>query len=508
MALLTIILLTVNLLYNQYSLAFINFLVILLLVAPALALQWQRKYQQAAYVLIAGLMIITIFGVWEGLRIGNFTDAENLYIGYLLLAIVLLDGRPRIISMILSIIILVFFKTEKYLLMEQKLGKDYILELTNTTMLTSFSAYIVWVFKGSSYKALEQSNEQRNIVYSLIDNLPLFIGMLDKNGRYIVVNKQYELAFNKEIENILGRHYSEILPEKILSNHEKYVEMTMKGLSPSFSEKLELPDYSDSYVSGKYYPVYGEDGQIRYVTVYVSDVTELKETEKALSNANKTKSELFSIVSHDLRSPLALLLNVISVTEMESMTKEEFSVFLQEMKKKLKALLGTVDNVLSWAKSQLDQIVSEPEKVSINDSIAEVIMLHSEKAIDKGLEVVFEPQKDYTVVTDKNHLNLVLRNIFHNSLKFTEQGRVKFEVLEDHQNTTILIKDTGVGMDPATIEKLLNPDSIESKAGTRGEMGTGLGMSMSVRLLEMNNCPLEIESVPGKGSVFKIIIPR
>jgi PAS domain S-box-containing protein len=511
-AFLATVLLIVNLIYNHEILALLDLLVILILIIPTLYLQFRKKYNAATFVLISGLILITYMGVLEALSLGNFTDSEYLYIGYLLLVIVLMEGKTRMSFLVLIAAILVFLKVQKFLLMEGELGKFFVLEVVNTSMLAAISCYLVWVFKNSLLKALQHADDQKDIVYSLIDNLPLFIGMLDRKGKYVVVNKQYELTFNKDVTDIIGRHYTEILPENILSTHKEFVEMTMRGLSPSFSEKLELPDYNNGYVSGKYYPVYGDDGEIKYVTVYVSDVTELKETEKALSRANKTKSELFSIISHDLRSPLSLLSNVITVVEMDSMSKDEFSRFLQELKSKTKNLLGTVDNILSWAKSQLEQIVSEPEVINLNDTVAEVIMLHSDKAAEKNLDIRFEPDRNYEVFVDQNHLRLVLRNILHNSLKFTEKGHVKFLITEDgsskdEQTICVEIEDTGIGMDQSTIDKLLNPENVESRAGTRGEMGTGLGMSISLRLLEMNNCRIEIESHPDQGSRFKIFIP-
>jgi len=504
---LAIILAIVNAFYGLYHMALLDLSIIVFFIVPCFTLQYFNKSLIASYYLLIGLAILTYIGSITAYSEQRFTGTENLFIGYSLMVIVLFEKRHRINLLVLTIVALFFLKFQKYDTTDSAFQITHILDLTNTMMLLTISCYLVWVFKNVLFEVARTSILQEKKVYSLIDNLPLFIGMINREGKYIIVNEQYEQGFFLPRKEIIGKHYKDVVPYAAMKNHSPLVENAFKGKTPSFLEEELFPDGSKSYVSGKYYPIFDDNFEVNFVTVYVTDITDLKRTENKLVEANKARNQLFSIISHDLRSPLILLHNILKISEIQELSAEEFSIFTKDVERKLKTVLNTVDNVLNWARSQMDQIKNYPEKVSLNEIIAENIMLHEPLASKKGLQIGFKPEKDYKVFADPNHVSLIFRNLIHNSLKFTEEGGIDFDFKEENGHLKITMKDTGVGMDNQTIKDLLNTEKIQSTEGTNGEMGTGLGMSVSLELLKMNEGEISIISHKNSGSSFEIKLP-
>lgn len=505
---LTVILIIINLAYRLYTIATIQVALIFVLILPVALLVKFNKSKIASYYLLLGLASLTIFSCYVAYNESRYTGTENLFVALALFSIALFEKKEKYFMTFLFILMIIATKVLKYNTSGQLYSDDFFLDTINTMVLASVSIFLMWNFKSSLIRIISHSLLQENLVNSLINNLPLFIGMINKDGNYVIVNEQYEQGFQVPKKEIIGKHYTEVFPHASLKNHEELVKKAMKGNSPKFLEQSTLPDGTQNFVSGQYYPIFGEDFEVKFVTVYVADITELKRTEKKLTEANKTKNQLFSIISHDLRSPLILLHNMLELGEIQELSKEDINLFTSDVRKKLKTVLGTVDNVLHWARSQMEQINSFPTHCSINEIIAENIMLYSAMAEQKGLAIDFQPDQDYMIYADPNHISLIFRNLIHNSLKFTGEGGINFSVTRENQAICVSMKDSGVGMDHETVETLVNHENIISSEGTSGEMGTGLGMSVSLQLLKMNNGSISIESTPGEGSEFIIHLPE
>lgn len=497
----------INIVYGLEDILVIHAGVLGLILLPSFLLHYYRQSRLSIYLLILGLGLLTFLAANISYGEGRFTGTENLFIGYFLIIVVFFEKRERVFLLTSYLLVFFLLKYLKYEQLESVFSMNHVLEMINFGTLIAVSIYVIWIFKSSLLKVAFQSYSQEKMVYSLIDNLPLFIAMIDNSGKYIIVNQQYHQGFQKPRKEIIGKHYSKVAPYKNLENHIQNVKKAMNGQSPAILEESVLPDGSMSFVSGQYYPIFDDTFKVKFVTLYVADITELKRTEEQLQEANKTKSQLFSIISHDLRSPLILLHSILNLNETEEFSKEEFKLFTDDVRKKLKTVLNTVDNVLNWARTQMDKITHYPAEISLNELIAENIMLYASLADQKNLKVIFHPSKDFIVFADKDHVSLILRNLIHNSLKFTHQGGITISVEEREHDVSVIVKDSGIGMDPSEIEKLLDTEKIHTTEGTAGEMGTGLGMSVSLQLLKMNNGKIEIMSEVNKGSEFIVTFP-
>ncbi|MEP5104115.1 MAG: HAMP domain-containing sensor histidine kinase, partial [Ekhidna sp.] len=126
----------------------------------------------------------------------------------------------------------------------------------------------------------------------------------------------------------------------------------------------------------------------------------------------------------------------------------------------------------------------------------------------KNIQLKVEVPEGLEVWIDENHFKIATRNMIHNALKFTpEGGQVTTSVVKVEDHISMKIKDNGVGMDLDKIHSIMKKELQNSRSGTSGEMGTGLGLSLSLALLEKNNCDVEINSAPNRGTEIKISIP-
>lgn len=235
--------------------------------------------------------------------------------------------------------------------------------------------------------------------------------------------------------------------------------------------------------------------------------TDLLDKEAALLDSNKSKDRLFSIISHDLRAPLASVQGLLSPDLIQSMSKEDYLKYAESVREKVDTLQDTMNGLLGWAKSQLDSMTLNPEPVTLNDEVQKIVDLFSNALSAKNID--WQHQKsDSQAYADKNQFIIIIRNIIHNAIKFSPKGgqiKIYTEILDSE--VCISVEDSGAGMDAETRDRILKGQLNESAFGTAGESGTGIGLSFCYELLKKNNGRLEIEGAKPKGTVFKVWLP-
>ncbi|MCS6968874.1 MAG: tetratricopeptide repeat protein [Bernardetiaceae bacterium] len=228
-----------------------------------------------------------------------------------------------------------------------------------------------------------------------------------------------------------------------------------------------------------------------------------------LKMLNQTKDKLFSIIAHDLRSPLSALKNVLDMVDFDLLSPSEFIELAADIRHHLQSLLYTLNNLLEWAYIQIksgDQL--HQESVNISEIIAETVNFYQEVARQKEIHLVTRLADSLTAKVDKNHLRFVLRNLVHNAIKFSYPGgEVLIESLPEPGNkqVKILVQDFGKGIETSVMENLFSP-AVLSSTGTAGEKGTGLGLMLCKEFINKNNGEILVNSQPEKGSVFTIVL--
>lgn len=355
---------------------------------------------------------------------------------------------------------------------------------------------------------LEIANQERMILRGIIDNLPIFVAMIDMEGNYLVANKMYEDNFFLPISHIEGSHYSKVIPKNLTAVHDEYVNKAIAGNIVEFTDPISLPNGQMTYSYGKYFPVFDENKKMKYVTVFVTDISDLKNKELELQRLNDTKDKLFSIISHDLRSPFAQLKGILDLFEKGGISEAELKYFLPEIIKNVNYTSDLLNNLVYWAKSQMSGLHADPEEFDIYKLVANKENLFEKEIKGKDLSFTNQVEQGTHVYADKNMIDLVIRNLVANAIKFCRKTDTILAKAEETANDFLIIQivDTGVGISPENKNKIFNEENFTT-LGTHKEKGTGIGLKLCKEFIEGNGGKIWIDSEEGKGTIFSFSLP-
>ena len=233
----------------------------------------------------------------------------------------------------------------------------------------------------------------------------------------------------------------------------------------------------------------------------------LQEQKEELSSMNLVKDKLFSVISHDLKSPLYALRNIFRNVHKYDVPAEQVKAMIPEAVKDLNYTIGLMENLLQWSKNQMTNVDVKSTIVDITKCIEDNILLLRLQAEMKQIDVHHKTEGPIYVKADKDMVDLVVRNLLSNALKFTPQcGTVHIGAQEISTFCEVFVQDTGVGMTKDALQKL-NQNNYYTTKGTDSEGGTGLGLMLCKEYLAKNGGQMFIESRKGKGSTFSFTLP-
>ena len=237
----------------------------------------------------------------------------------------------------------------------------------------------------------------------------------------------------------------------------------------------------------------------------------LVQSENELKEASRIKDKFFSIISHDLRGHTGNVLSLANILkeDKEELGPEEKKVFVKYLSDASQNLQLLLDNLLNWAKSQMNDHDVSKRSFDIFEIIDKNTELFKENALRKNIKIKHTPKQVAKAYADKNMIDFVVRNLLSNALKFTKSGdTITLDVTEDESHLKVKIKDTGIGMTSKQKEALINSTKENSSTpGTENEEGTGLGFAICKDFIKRNNGVISIESKEGKGSTFTFTVP-
>ena len=497
----------VNFFFGNYFHVILEIVLIFLF----LLIIWLNKsgrYQLASIVFVNLCSLGIIAGAVGAYNAGRFTETENIYYAFLAVSIFLFDSWRLYVQSILILGQLIVIKYYRYTLQFNEIDNDFFMVMINVSIVSLGLFFFLGVFKNAFLRTLKVSSDQERRLYSMIDNIPIFIGLLDTKGRYKVMNKHYEKAFGKGRTEMVKADPELFMTKEIVEKQSSLIESALKGERPEFFEKIRQEDGQDYYARGKFVPVFDENGKVYEVAVYVSNVTALQKAKEELEIANKNKSKLFSMVAHDIRSPLSLFEGLVSASKNKIISQEEFLIFQEKVIERFTPLQETINDLLNWSRIQMEDVGAYPSRFMANKAIMDIASIYAELAEQKKIQLTITGE-ELTIYMDPNHFKMVIRNLLHNALKFTPvNGSVSVTIREQEQFHVFAVKDSGKGMPEDMIKQIRNRELVRSQPGTMGESGTGLGLNLILDLLEKNNCKFEIESQDGKGTTITFFVPK
>lgn len=238
---------------------------------------------------------------------------------------------------------------------------------------------------------------------------------------------------------------------------------------------------------------------------------ELKVQRDLLSEVNSVKDKLFSIIAHDLKNPFNTLKGFIELihTRYDDYTEQERKNMISIIDNSADLVYNLLNNLLNWSRSQRGVIHFVPEIVNIIDLVNENIELFEKQAENKNIKIESKTSvKDISLMIDKEMINIVIRNLLANAIKYTRvNGKIELNFTRENNNVIILVKDNGIGISMENKEKLFRNDVHFSIPGTKNETGTGIGLILCKELIEKHQGKIWIESELDQGTTIFVSLP-
>ena len=237
---------------------------------------------------------------------------------------------------------------------------------------------------------------------------------------------------------------------------------------------------------------------------------EISKQKEVLDSLNRTKNQLFSVISHDLRGPFAAILQSIEAIRAGDITPAEQAGLMEEFYRQVSLVTIMVNNLLAWANTQQEGIKSSPEKLDVVYEVEDIIAVSDFLARNKSISLEHDVDGGISVFADPDHIKIIIQNLIGNAIKFTPRGgSIKVYYTEENGEVGIHIQDTGVGVNPDKLKKLFVVTGKDISAyGTSNEAGAGIGLALVKQFIDANNGRLDVQSKHGEGSEFTVYLPK
>ncbi|MBL8429287.1 MAG: response regulator [Dechloromonas sp.] len=361
-----------------------------------------------------------------------------------------------------------------------------------------------------------QLSEQLHLVEELIEAIPLPVYLKDTAGRYVRLNRAFELFFQIDRSEVLGHTLSELLPPEDARLHiEKDAELYARKGMQVYEASVHSRDGAVHDTVYRKAALTRRDGSVTGLLGVIVDITERKQAEievlrakDAAEAASRAKSDFLANMSHEIRTPMN---GVIGMTELalETALTAEQREYMTIAKSSAESLLTIINDILDFSKIEAGKLQVEEISFDLYRLIAEVLKPLGLRAHEKGIELLSEILHDVPryVQGDPSRIRQVLVNLIGNAIKFTHQGEIALHtgLMQLQDGNAIIhfqVRDTGIGIAPDKLELIFDAFSQEDTSTTRKYGGTGLGLSICRRLVELMGGRMWVQSEQGKGSIF------
>ena len=369
-------------------------------------------------------------------------------------------------------------------------------------------------------KKLDQRlRDQQFYTRSLIESNIDAIMTTDPSGIITDVNKQMEALTGCTRDELIGAPFKSYFTDPERAEAGIKLVLSAKKVT-DYELTARARDGKQTVVSYNATTFYDRDRTLQGVFAAARDVTERKRVEAELQqakaiaeSASQTKSDFLASMSHEIRTPMNAIIGIADLLAKSALSPEQ-SNYVQIFRRAGDNLLNLVNDILDLSKVEASQLELERTGFSLNDLLEKVREMVAVPAREKGLALVCEiaPEVPGDLIGDPTRLRQVLLNLLGNAIKFTESGEVALRVMPDADSSApgalrFTISDTGIGIPDEKLGAVFERFTQADSSTTRRYGGSGLGLTISKRLVELMGGRIWVESGVGKGSVFSFAVP-
>lgn len=371
-------------------------------------------------------------------------------------------------------------------------------------------------------RAQETLSAERQVLRALIDNVPDHMYVKDTDCRFLLANVPVAQQMGAESpEELIGKTDFDYYPHDLAATfYEDEQRVIRTGKAEIDREETGLdPQGNVSCVLTTQVPLRDKNGQVTGLVGIGHDITELKKIQAEMQRArevaeaaSRAKSEFLANMSHEIRTPLNGIMGMTDLA-LETGLDREQREYLETVKVSADSLLTVINDILDFSKIEAGKIDLESVDFDVRDSLESALKTLAVRADEKGLELLCEvaPEVPEVARGDITRLRQVLLNLVGNAIKFTNEGEIAVKVRQGARDGQELVmhftvSDTGIGIPEDKQEMIFDPFSQADSSTTRKYGGTGLGLTISARLVRMMGGQIWLESEEGRGSHFHFMV--
>ncbi|MDB5872002.1 MAG: hypothetical protein JWQ07_1444, partial [Ramlibacter sp.] len=359
----------------------------------------------------------------------------------------------------------------------------------------------------------------RQLLHDIVENIPISVQLKSVQDDYRVVmwNKASERMYGLPRSQAIGRTVHDLWPRAMADTMQAAdAELVKNGGQQDFADRPSQTRHrGEIRVHVRKVPLYDAAGRATHLLVIADDVTESKRDEEGAhrakdlaEEATRMKSDFLANMSHEIRTPMNAIIGLSNLVLKTELTPRQRD-YISKVQTSGQHLLGVINDILDFSKVEAGKLDLEATDFELEKLLDTTGSLLSEKSHAKGLELVFDVAPDVPphLVGDSLRLGQILINYANNAVKFTDKGEIVVSVrASERTDKDVLlhfrVRDTGIGLTPAQIERLFQSFSQADTSTTRRFGGTGLGLVISKQLAQLMGGEVGVESEYGKGSTF------
>jgi len=375
-------------------------------------------------------------------------------------------------------------------------------------------------------RAVERRRSEEERFQTVVDNMPAMVFLRDLEGRFILVNRQYEAVYAVSNDELRGKNLSEViefysmdLDHAMNERHDEEVIRRNTTVEREFTVQVGRKDH---VFAGVKFPINDHTGKIVAVGGIELDITDRKQHEAELAElvrtvemardqamqATELKSQFLASASHELRTPLNAILGFTRLVRRHTVdiVDDRDSENLDKILNSSENLLALINDLLDLSRIEAGRLEIHTAEVDIEGLVVECAST-MEPLLGEGVDFHTRVSGGLTMFTDGDKLRQILINLLSNAIKFTDEGSVTIAVTAQDSQVMFEVIDTGVGIPLDALERVFGEFQQQSTEGRKAQRGTGLGLSISRQLARLLGGDIELESAVGVGSTFRVRIP-
>jgi PAS domain S-box-containing protein len=342
------------------------------------------------------------------------------------------------------------------------------------------------------------------------ETTPLILARCSRDLRYLFANRAAAALFGLTPQQMIGRRIAEIMDERAFALIQPHIEQVLRGEPVVYEAQIPYQGVGPRWVRVSYMPDRDRQGNVAGWVASITDITERKQAEEALREADRRKDEFLATLAHELRNPLAPIRNAIRILQLQGPPAPELQWARDVIERQMQQMTRLIDDLLDVSRITRNRLELRKELVELA-SVLHGAVETSRPLLDGSSHELSlsQPPEPVYIEADPTRLTQVFSNLLNNAAKYSEpKGRISLTAEYQGRDVVVSVRDHGIGIPPEMLPRVFDAFTQLDRSLERSRGGLGIGLTLVKQLVEMHGGSVEAHSDGvGRGSEFVVRLP-